>query len=101
MDVTFYSAATIIWSCVEVNVAVLTASIPTFWPMISDLAFGKILVTQEVEVRSEDQVVSRGFSRMGDTRSEDEEELTLSTSWGKSYAKSYADPPLKKISSLT
>ncbi|OCK81657.1 hypothetical protein K432DRAFT_247611, partial [Lepidopterella palustris CBS 459.81] len=52
-DVTWYAPPIFIFSSLEIEVAILCASIPIFWPVISQLSFGKILVVSEIEVRSE------------------------------------------------
>lgn len=42
------------FSVLEVNIAILCASIPTFWPMISSFATNKILVVNEIVVHVEE-----------------------------------------------
>lgn len=52
-DLTFYGPPVFIASVLEVQVAVLAASIPIFWPIIESLGMGNILVVNEVSVRTE------------------------------------------------
>lgn len=64
IDITFYTPMPIIWSCIEANIALITASIPIFWPVVlSDLSltFGKIMVSTEVEVRSDVRSARHSF----------------------------------------
>ncbi|ORX92793.1 hypothetical protein BCR34DRAFT_500434 [Clohesyomyces aquaticus] len=51
-DPTFAAPAVFIFSVLEVNIAILCASIPIFWPYVSSLAANKILVVNEIEVRT-------------------------------------------------
>ncbi|KAF2494494.1 hypothetical protein BU16DRAFT_589378 [Lophium mytilinum] len=51
-DVTWYAPPIFIFSSLEVEVAILCASIPIFWPLVASLAFGKILVVNEISVHS-------------------------------------------------
>lgn len=90
----------------------ITASLPIFWKTVTALAFGRIWVTNEVEVRSDDlhcgnaigagircdgdgatNSSRRSFSRLGSgsEREEDEQELTPVAVWGKSYANVQTD----------
>ena len=52
LDFTYYAPISIILACLEVDIAVLAASMPIFWPILL-LAWQPILVTHEVEVTSE------------------------------------------------
>jgi hypothetical protein len=52
LDFTYYAPISIILACLEVDIAVLAASMPIFWPILL-LALQPILVTQEVHVTSE------------------------------------------------
>lgn len=51
-DPTYETSITVILSAVEVQGAVICASIPFFWPVFSKFAYGKIVVIQEVQVQS-------------------------------------------------
>ncbi|GME26181.1 Integral membrane protein [Neofusicoccum parvum] len=55
-DPTWLAPTSIVLSCLEVDVAILCASIPIFWPLISALTFGKIFVVDEVIVQTESRV---------------------------------------------
>ena len=52
-DSTFYSPVPVILGSLEINVAVLAASIPIFWPVVKNLGFRNITVVNEVTVSSE------------------------------------------------
>ncbi|KAF2998509.1 hypothetical protein E8E13_004036 [Curvularia kusanoi] len=52
-DMTYYTPVVYIFSVLEVNIAILVASIPIFWPMISSFATNKILVVNEIVVHVE------------------------------------------------
>jgi hypothetical protein len=52
-DVTYYTATVYIFSVLEIDVAILCASIPIFWPVIQAFASNKILIVNEIEVRTE------------------------------------------------
>ncbi|KAF2267340.1 hypothetical protein CC78DRAFT_614279 [Lojkania enalia] len=51
-DPTFAAPTIFIFSVLEVNIAILCASIPIFWPLVSSLATNKILVVNEIEIRT-------------------------------------------------
>ncbi|KAJ4371703.1 hypothetical protein N0V86_008256 [Didymella sp. IMI 355093] len=51
---TYYTPVVYIFSVLEVNIAILCASIPIFWPMISSFASNKILVVNEIVVHVEE-----------------------------------------------
>jgi hypothetical protein len=53
LDPTWYTPLTVISTCLEVNMAVLCASIPIFWPVLKNFRILKILVTKEVILKSE------------------------------------------------
>jgi len=52
LDLTFFGPPIFIASVLEVQVAVLAASMPIFWPIIESLSMGTILVVNEVTVQS-------------------------------------------------
>ncbi|KAI3323806.1 hypothetical protein HD806DRAFT_74969 [Xylariaceae sp. AK1471] len=49
VDPTFYGPQSIVLAALEVDLASIVASIPVFWPMLTQ-SWGKIFVTQEVHV---------------------------------------------------
>src|SRR5690242_3933065 len=51
---TYYTPVIYLFSVLEVNIAILCASIPIFWPMISSFAANKILVVNEIVVHVEE-----------------------------------------------
>ncbi|KAJ4982737.1 hypothetical protein SVAN01_11764 [Stagonosporopsis vannaccii] len=53
-DMSYHTPVVYIFSVLEVNIAILCASIPIFWPMISSLAGNKILVVNEIVVHVEE-----------------------------------------------
>ncbi|KAK8159713.1 hypothetical protein IWX90DRAFT_308600 [Phyllosticta citrichinensis] len=59
-DPTFYAPPGLILSALEVDFAILCASIPVFWPAISKLGFGRIFVVNEVVVQTQQRL--RGMS---------------------------------------
>ncbi|KAF1926009.1 uncharacterized protein M421DRAFT_7509 [Didymella exigua CBS 183.55] len=54
LDMTYHLPVLYIFSVLEVNIAILCASIPIFWPIISSFATNKILVVNEIVVRVEE-----------------------------------------------
>jgi hypothetical protein len=58
LDMPYHTPVVYLFSVLEVNIAIIAASIPIFWPVISTLASNKIWVVNEIEVRVED--TSRG-----------------------------------------
>lgn len=52
-DPTYATPTVYIFSVLEINVAILCASIPIFWPLVTSLAANKILIVNEVEIRTE------------------------------------------------
>jgi len=55
MDPTWYACAAIVLAVVEVDMASMCASIPVFWPILQD-SWGKIFVTQEIEIVHESRL---------------------------------------------
>jgi hypothetical protein len=55
LDRAYDLSPAVIFTILETNIAVVCASIPTFWPVITQLAYAKILVhiTNEVTVTSQ------------------------------------------------
>lgn len=57
LDMTYHTPAVYLFSILEVNLAIMLASIPIFWPVVLSLAISlasnKILVVNEIEVRTE------------------------------------------------
>ncbi|KAF2804669.1 uncharacterized protein BDZ99DRAFT_425517 [Mytilinidion resinicola] len=72
-DVTWYAPPIFIFSSLEVEVAILCASIPIFWPLVASLSFGKILVVNEISVHSapRDSILLELGRRGGSVRSSD------------------------------
>lgn len=54
LDMSYHTPVVYIFSVLEVNIAILCASIPIFWPMISSFATNKILVVNEIVVHVEE-----------------------------------------------
>jgi len=52
-DMTYYVPTVYLFSILEVNIAIIAASIPIFWPVIVTLATNKIWVVNEIEIRVE------------------------------------------------
>ncbi|KAF2205381.1 hypothetical protein GQ43DRAFT_477437 [Delitschia confertaspora ATCC 74209] len=63
-DVTFHTPSIYIFSILEVNVAILCASIPIFWPLVSAFAANKILVVNEIEVHSTQHSEEMGLNKI-------------------------------------
>ncbi|KAF2116991.1 hypothetical protein BDV96DRAFT_490454 [Lophiotrema nucula] len=63
-DPTYAAPAVYIFSVLEINIAILCASTPIFWPLVTSLAANKILVVNEIEVhtsrRSSQDTAERG-----------------------------------------
>lgn len=53
LDMSFHTPIVFIFSVLEVNLAIITASIPIFWPVIATIATNKIWVVNEIEIRVE------------------------------------------------
>jgi len=64
-DVTFYTATVYIFSVLEIDVAILCASIPIFWPLVASFASNKILIVNEIEVRTERRSEAIGLAEHG------------------------------------
>lgn len=52
LDPSWYGCTAAVLSALEVNIATICASLPVFWPVITE-NLGKIMVTYEVDVRHE------------------------------------------------
>ncbi|RYO80256.1 hypothetical protein DL762_007743 [Monosporascus cannonballus] len=69
LDPTWYGPKSIVLAAIEVNLASICASIPVFWPMISQALStraAKIFVTQEGHVVHQHRRLSRGRDGRGD-----------------------------------
>ena len=67
-DPTWATPPIYICSVLEVNIAIICASIPIFWPFVTSLAMNKILVVNEIEVRTdrrESQNYHSGLAEQG------------------------------------
>ena len=80
-DPTFYTPMPVILSSLEVNVAILCGSIPIFWPVIRQFGFDKIVIVNEVTVKSEPR-----------TTRDEEDEIELT--WGLDRKKTPSKPTL-------
>lgn len=65
IDMSFHTPIVYIFAVLEVNFAIITASIPIFWPVIATLASNKIFVVNEVEIRVEDVTRPESFDSNG------------------------------------
>lgn len=65
IDMSYHTPLIYVFSVLEVNMAILCASIPIFWPVITSLALDKILVVNEVIIRVEDNQRSSFSSTQG------------------------------------
>ncbi|OAK96931.1 hypothetical protein IQ06DRAFT_48439 [Phaeosphaeriaceae sp. SRC1lsM3a] len=81
IDMPYYTPVVYIFSVLEVNIAIIAASIPIFWPVISTLATNKIWVVNEIEVRVEET------SRAGSLSTNDDIDLGEHGKWTKLDAK--------------
>ncbi|KAL6709933.1 hypothetical protein ACN47E_000718 [Coniothyrium glycines] len=52
-DMTYYTPIIYIFGVLEVNIAIIAASIPTFWPAIAKFATNRIFVVNEVVIQVE------------------------------------------------
>jgi hypothetical protein len=52
-DPSYATPSIYIFSVLEINIAILCASIPIFWPLVTSLATNKILVVNEIEIRTD------------------------------------------------
>ncbi|KAI8931716.1 hypothetical protein NX059_011360 [Plenodomus lindquistii] len=57
-DMTYHTPLVFIFGVLEVNIAIMAASIPIFWPVMVNIAAGKIFVVNEIEIHVES--ASRG-----------------------------------------
>jgi hypothetical protein len=88
LDTTWYTPITIIWAVLEVNIAVIIASIPTFWPVL-EMGWGKIYVVNEVVVKTEKRMSRAARPRnVGPHSDEDDYELALNLGWRDAESKS-------------
>lgn len=74
IDMTFHTPIIYIFSVLEVNIAIIAASIPIFWPVIAKYATNKIWVVNEIQIHVEEGGRD-SFSSSGGI------DLTKTTSW--------------------
>jgi hypothetical protein len=55
-DPTWYAPITILLSMLEVHIASICASVPIFWPVVTE-KWDKIFVTQEIKITTEERLV--------------------------------------------
>jgi hypothetical protein len=61
LDMSYHTPAVFLFGVLELNIAIIAASIPIFYPVIATLASNKIFVVNEIEIHVE-QVPSRNDS---------------------------------------
>ncbi|KAI1658582.1 hypothetical protein F4813DRAFT_38877 [Daldinia decipiens] len=104
-DPTWYGPITIILAVLEVDAASVCASVPIFWPVLRNLDWGKIFVTQEVDITRETRYMEDDGDRLtnGTTHSRAGSETDLGAGGGRglrnketyyqdSYVLSQVDP---------
>lgn len=87
VDMTYSTPLIYIFSVLEVNLAIIAASIPIFWPVIATLATNKIWVVNEIEIHVEETTRDSfsssgaiGLSDSGGWKDDDKEEFGNRTS---------------------
>lgn len=63
-DPTFYGSTPIVLAALEVDVAVICAALPVFWPVLCEMGLGQILVTREFKIDFEQRRLSARAGRM-------------------------------------
>ncbi|KAI4866483.1 hypothetical protein F4820DRAFT_249021 [Hypoxylon rubiginosum] len=63
-DPTWYGPISIVLAVLEVDAASVCASVPIFWPVLRDLNWGKIFVTQEVNITRETRYMEDDEDRL-------------------------------------
>lgn len=53
IDMSYFTPFVYIFGVLEVNLAIIAASVPTFWPVIAKIAANKIFVVNEIEIHVE------------------------------------------------
>ena len=66
LDMTFYAPPIYVFGVLEINIAIIAACVPVFWPVITGLAVNKIFVLREINVRVEDASRSSSAASMHD-----------------------------------
>lgn len=81
-DPTWYGATPIVLATLEVDVAVVCAALPVFWPVLCNMHLNQILVTREVKVTLEDRRRSTegAMARASNDQGDDSIELGRSES---------------------
>ncbi|KAI1100041.1 hypothetical protein F4804DRAFT_336665 [Jackrogersella minutella] len=63
-DPTWYGPISIVLAVLEIDAASICASVPIFWPVLSKLDWGKIFVTQEVNITRETRYMEDDEDRL-------------------------------------
>ncbi|KAI0839376.1 hypothetical protein F5Y06DRAFT_265285 [Hypoxylon sp. FL0890] len=63
-DPTWYGPISIILAVLEVGAASVCASVPIFWPVLSNMDWGKIFVTQEINITRETRYMDDDEDRL-------------------------------------
>ncbi|KAF2142823.1 uncharacterized protein K452DRAFT_307739 [Aplosporella prunicola CBS 121167] len=99
-DPPWYAPPIILMSCLEIDLAIVTASVPIFWPLITNFGAVKINVVQEVIVNNEtrktwflERTIERDGATSSTRRSSDGSEvnLKLADSTADHHRQYYAD----------
>jgi hypothetical protein len=91
----YYTPVIYIFSVLEVNLAIIAASIPIFWPVITTLATNKIWVVNEIEIRGEN-------TTRGSSATSDDIDLAERGTWTKLDCKDeFVVAPTRKLSVVT
>jgi hypothetical protein len=65
LDMSYHTPIVYIFAVLEVNFAIITASVPIFWPAIATLASNKIFVVKEVQIHIEHVTRNDSFDSNG------------------------------------
>ncbi|KAF1850087.1 uncharacterized protein K460DRAFT_372457 [Cucurbitaria berberidis CBS 394.84] len=65
LDMSYHTPIVYVFAVLEVNIAIIAASVPIFWPAIMTLAANKIFVVNEIEIHVEEASRNSFDSRQG------------------------------------
>ena len=89
MDMSFHTPIVFVFSVLEINIAIVAASIPIFWPVIATLASNEIFVVNEVQIHIQEASRDSFGSGNAITHSEGKEVFSGRTSKVRAITKAH------------
>ncbi|KAF1937794.1 hypothetical protein EJ02DRAFT_514971 [Clathrospora elynae] len=101
VDMSYHTPPVFVFGVLEVNIAIIAASIPIFWPIIATLAANKIYVVNEIEVHVEHLGRNVSFDSAGGISLMDRKDASSGRTSKLGVVTTVFDPKPRKINEKT